>query len=145
ITSSTGQPPPNDGFRPYGIWVTAAGDVLVTDLSHTRVLRFRQSAAPPTLGKTVSVAAVRGKVLVKLPPGTSAPAAQTKGNGFVPLTQARLIPVGSQLDVRRGTVRLTTAANDRGGTQSGEFTAGIFQVLQTRKSPGLSNLRLTGK
>ena len=62
--------------------------------------------------KTANVAPVSGIVYIELPTGASlsrfggaaATASATKGTGFVPLTQARQIPVGSFLDTRGGTV-----------------------------------------
>jgi hypothetical protein len=95
---------------------------------------FNASAPPPVLGRSVTVARVSGTVLVKV-----------KGQSFKPLTADRGIPVGSLVDTRRGVVSLTSAVNARGTTQSGTFTAGIFQVLQARRSRGLTNLRLSGK
>jgi hypothetical protein len=103
------------------------------------------SVPAPVLGKSVNVKPVAGDVFVKLPRGASAGAAQTKGQGFVPLAQARQVPVGSILDVRRGTVRLTSAANTAGATQSGDFFSGIFQVLQARRRRGLTDLHLKGR
>ena len=111
------------------------------------------SAAPavpaPVVGRAVNVREVRGQVLVAVPAG-SARAAQSvpglKGLRFVPITQARQIPVGSVLDTRKGTVRLTSARDSRGTTQNGDFAAGVFQVLQSRaaRSKGLTELRLKG-
>jgi hypothetical protein len=88
----------------------------------------------PTLGRRVNVAVVRGTVLVKVP----------GDGGFVPLDEARQIPVGSLLDTRNGTVRLTSARDRQGNTQTGQFEGGIFKVLQGRNSGGLTELRLTG-
>jgi hypothetical protein len=88
---------------------------------------------PPVLGPTVNVAVVSGQVFVKLP-----------GQGFVPLSAARQIPAGSQVDARRGVVRLTSAANTSGAVQSGDFTGAVFQVLQSRRLHGLTDLNLTG-
>src|SRR5262249_9152408 len=72
--------------------------------------------------------------------------ASQKGLRFVPLTEARQIPTGSFLDTKRGTVSLSSATGAGAKTQSGEFTAGIFQVLQSRKrrEKGLTELRLKG-
>jgi hypothetical protein len=63
----------------------------------------------------------------------------------VPLTEARQIPIGSFLDTRRGSVRLTTATTG-GRTQNGDFSKGLFQTLQSRRkrSRGLTELRLKG-
>ena len=104
----------------------------------------------PRLGRTMNVQVVRGRVYVSLP-GNAAFASLSvpglKGRRFVPLRTARQIPMGSLLDTRRGTVRLTTA-RDATSTklQSGEFLSGVFQVLQSRarSARGLTELRLKG-
>lgn len=89
----------------------------------------------PVLGRTVNVEEVRGTVLVRL-----------RGGRFVPLSDAQQIPTGSLVDTRRGTVRLTSARDRGGNTQSGNFTGGIFQVAQSgrRADKGLTELRLKG-
>jgi Bacterial Ig-like domain (group 1) len=113
------------------------------------VLAFKLSA--PVLGKTVNVAVVSGVVFVKLPPGahlslagplSSAFESLSKGAGFIPLTEARQIPVGSTLDTTGGVARLTTATAKTGKFQSGDFGAGIFTILQNRKQRGLTNLNI---
>ena len=105
----------------------------------------------PVLGKTVNVAVVRGTVRIAVRAGSTAggggrAAASQKGLTFVPLTGARQIPVGSFLDTKRGTVRLVSATGSGRKTQSGQFNAGLFQVLQSRKrsAKGLTELRLKG-
>ncbi len=101
---------------------------------------------PPKLGRTANAVPLRGQVFVKLPGRSSAHAAQAKGRGFIPLSQARQIPMGSLLDTTRGAVRLTTSAASGSKTQSGSFDGGIFQVLQsrTRSKKGLTDLVLKG-
>jgi hypothetical protein len=65
---------------------------------------------------------------------------------YVPLDQAQQIGVGSFLDTRRGTVKLVTATGSRNKTQSGNFSLGIFKVLQSKKksAKGLTTLPLQG-
>ena len=101
---------------------------------------------PPVLGKTVNVEPVKGKVFVKLPRGGKFARASQKGATFVPLTEARSIPVKSIVDTRKGTVALRTARNRKGKIQSGRFAAGVFQVLQSRKrsEKGLTDVVLKG-
>jgi hypothetical protein len=96
------------------------------------------------LGETATVREVKGKVFIGIP-SSGARAAQ-KGLDFVPLEEARDIPIGSVLDTRKGTVALSTARNKKGRVQSGRFNAGLFQVLQSRKrrAKGLTELRLKG-
>jgi hypothetical protein len=93
--------------------------------------------APPVPGKSVVVRVVSGQVFVKYPPGR-APRAAGPAKGFVPLTGAANIPVGSQVDTSKGRVALTSAA-DTGAkkTQTSDFYQGIFEVKQTvpKKKP----------
>jgi hypothetical protein len=103
----------------------------------------------PTLGTLANVTPLSGTVTVALP-GSTARASATvpglKGRNFVPLSEARQLPIGSILDTRRGRARLTTARGTPGATQTGEFTSGVFQVLQSRnpRARGLTELRLKG-
>jgi hypothetical protein len=106
---------------------------------------------PPTLGKTVNVEPTSGTVLVKVPGGAASAASLgspwaanislAKGTGFIPLAQARQIPVGSILDTTKGTVRLTSATTTK-AVQVGTFQSGIFQELQSRAQRGLVTLNL---
>jgi TolB protein len=90
--------------------------------------------APPKLGETVNVSVVSGTVLVR-----------TRGaSGFSTLAQARQIKVGSQLDTKKGVVRLASAADNKGHTQSGDFGRGVFQVTQSKAAKGLTDLKLMG-
>jgi hypothetical protein len=114
----------------------------------------------PVLGKSVNVTPVSGIVYIELPPGATlasaasvspfspfalgvqASEALTKGQAFIPLTEARQIPVGSVLETTGGVVGITTAttASRKGKLQSGDFGAGIFKLLQNRKQKGLTDL-----
>jgi hypothetical protein len=92
---------------------------------------------PPVAGKSVNVNVVSGQVFLKLPAGRSG-RATGPAKGFVPLTGQKQIPVGSQLDTRKGRIALTSVA-DTGGkkTQASDFYDGIFQVKQSvpKKKP----------
>ena len=70
--------------------------------------------------------------------------ALTKGRAFIPLTEARQIPFGSILDTSKGVARITTAttASPKGKVQFGDFGAGLFKLLQTRKQRGLTELNI---
>ena len=103
----------------------------------------------PVLGRLVNVEVVRGRVYVSLPPGTARASATVpglKGRKFVRLRKARQIPVGSLLDTRKGTVRLTSARDKAGTPQTADFLGGVFQVRQSRKASakGLTEARLKG-
>jgi hypothetical protein len=130
-------------------WTAAAGGSGGGGTGKTGVLPSKQTLPAPVLGKTVNVEVVSGAVFVKLPPGAhlSKAASQSsgfeslsKGAGFIPLSEARQIPVGSTLDTTEGVVRLTAATAKFGKVQFGEFGAGIFTILQNRKQRGLTNL-----
>jgi hypothetical protein len=102
------------------------------------------------VGRIANVAPLSGQILVGIPAqlaGARGPArASQKGVTFVPLTEARQIPIGSFLDTRRGAVRLRTATGSRNRTQTGDFSRGMFQLLQSRRrsSRGLTALVLKG-
>jgi hypothetical protein len=101
---------------------------------------------PPKEGKTVNVSPVSGKVLVKLPPGSSAKVygVHAAATGFIPLGQAKQLPLGTIFDTSRGKVKLTSARNKNGTkTQSGNFNGGQFRVTQARKNP-LTHVSMVG-
>ncbi len=152
---------------PADVTVDRSGNVYVVNRFPHNVQKFTASAPPvasptpppilagkalpaPVLGRRVNVEPVKGQVFVSVPPGAGARASASvpglKGRRFVPLRQARQIPVGSLLDTRKGTVRLTSARNSSGATQSSEFLSGVFQVRQSgkRSARGLTELRLKG-
>jgi hypothetical protein len=120
----------SDGNHMAGTFSDSAGHNGFT-WSATRVTG--PPSAKPVLGRAVSVGPAGGHVLVKRP-----------GQGFVPLSGAQQIPVGSLLDTSGGTVRLTSAANTRGAVQTGDFSGGVFQVGQSRTGGGLTDLKLSG-
>jgi len=101
----------------------------------------------PQLGVNVNVQELSGQVFVGVR-GVAASAkgarASQKGITFVPLSEARQIPVGSFLDTRRGKLRLQSARDPRGTRQNGDFSQGLFQVLQSRRSRGLTDVVLKG-
>jgi virginiamycin B lyase len=90
------------------------------------------SAVPtPQLGRTVVVHPAKGTVRVRRP-----------GRGFEKLEEGESIPVGSLVDTRRGSVRLSTATDDDGHTQTGVFSGGVFSIDQGRN--GMTDLYLRG-
>jgi hypothetical protein len=92
-----------------------------------------QPVPPPVLGKSVNVSVRSGSVSVKLP-GTRAYAA---------LTELASIPVGSLIDARNGSVTLRSA-RPGGGTQTGTFHGGLFEVRQPKRPRGMIELVLRG-
>lgn len=99
---------------------------------------------PPAIGKTVNVSLVSGKVFVRLPHGGGGGGGGSTGPGFLPLTAARQLPVGSQVDARAGTIQLVTASAGAGKTQTGTFGEAVFGLAQSTKGPqkGLTMLSL---
>jgi hypothetical protein len=127
-------------------FVDSAGQTVISnEVTKTwaakEVLAFKHAPLPPpVLGKSVNVEPVSGVVLVKLPTGSQLTLGLAKGVGFSALGEPRQIPVGSTLDTSKGTARVITATASRGKLQTGEFTAGIFKILQARKQRGLTDL-----
>lgn len=115
--------------------VVPSGDVYVLNPGTSTVTRFREGApAPPVLGKTVDAQTVTGTVLVK-PRGS---------NTFTRLTAAISVAVGSTLDTRHGTVRITSAADTKGTTQTGDAYQGLFIIKQKATAGATTDFALTG-
>ena len=77
----------------------------------------------------------KGRVFVKRPGGTE----------FIELRDARSIPIGAEVDASKGTVKLETASNTSGGTQTGQFFDGSFTVTQTAGARPITDMRVTGR
>jgi hypothetical protein len=90
-------------------------------------------ATTPELGRSFGIEPASGTVTV-LVPGS---------NRAVSLSDAAEVPVGSVLDTRSGSVTLRTALAD-GTTQEGTFHGGMFEVRQSRKGSGMTELVLRG-
>jgi hypothetical protein len=108
---------------------------------------------PPVLGKAVDVAPVSGHVFILLPPGTSlgtagdartSAAALAKGQSFLPLTEARQIPTGSEIDALHGSLKMVSNTGKVGKTQTATLAGGVFKLTQVRKgiSKGLTTFKL---
>ncbi len=108
---------------------------------------FNYTVLAPRLGTRTVLERLSGSVRV-LPKGgsSSARTSQTKGRRFTPLAQPREIPIGSQIDSRKGRARITSSSNSSDGIQESDFFGGVFQVLQSRRrsSRGLTDLVLKG-
>jgi hypothetical protein len=106
------------------------------------------SPPPPRIGGTVNVTPVSGLVLIRPPRATASRAPRAaglvEGEGFLPLTEARRLPVNSQIDARPGSMRLVAAGSRRGQTQRATVAGGLFLLSQTRHGPvqGLTTLDL---
>ena len=149
---------PNVTYNVRAVATNSAGSA--TGPNQTLATPADPAPPPPVLGKAVNVTPVSGIVYIELPPGAAlasaaslspfspfalgaqAVEALTKGQTFIPLTEARQIPVGSVLETTGGVVGITTAttASRKGKQQTGDFGGGIFKLLQNRKQKGLTDL-----
>ena len=86
----------------------------------------------PTLGSSVVVHTVAGRVLIRRPGSAR----------FVPLAPDAEVPVNSEIDSSHGTIALTSALPS-GGDQTGRFGGGRFQLRQGRR--GYVDLYLRGR
>jgi hypothetical protein len=139
---------PDGTTVPLGCSPTPQPQLRINYTSHTVTATVVASSSPPppVIGQTATVAPEKGKVLIKLPPGSSPKAfglSAAAAAGFVPLTAGATVPVGATLDTTHGQVRLNTATNRSGGTQTGHFSKGVFTVLQGRKNP-LTTISMAG-
>ena len=101
---------------------TDAGNATTTSRSFLVVL--------PTANRTVVGVVVKGKVLVRL-----------KGKKtFAALDPTKPIPLGSEIDTRKGTILLTAQPKKNGSTQSAQLFDGLFVVTQ---SGGITQLKLS--
>ncbi len=134
---------PNSTYHVRAVAANALGVTAGTDVT------FRTASdappPPPILGKAFNAQPVSGRVLVLLPASArsgQARASAVKGVGYIPLTEARQLPVGTIFNAASGSVRLTTATATRGRVQAGTFGGGVFKLLQSRRARGLSELSL---
>jgi hypothetical protein len=88
--------------------------------------------APPVLGKSMAVAPVDGKVLVRLP----------SSGGYVSLADAGSVPNGAVVDARRGTLTLKTALDAAGHVQTATVRGAVFEVRQSATGNGMTDLVL---
>jgi virginiamycin B lyase len=86
----------------------------------------------PKVGRAVVVQPVKGTVRVRRP----------DGKGFVKLEDDESIPVGSLVDARGASVRLSSATGSEGHTQTGVFSGGLFSIAQGKD--GMTDLYLRG-
>ena len=93
------------------------------------------SPPAPRFAKSVDIGLITGVVIVRPPTGPA----------FRLGAQDRNIPVGSGLDTTHGAVDLRAAyapSQHTSGVQDGNFSGGLFEVLQQRTEGGLTELDL---
>jgi streptogramin lyase len=125
---------PNHFLNPLAVAASSSGKVYVADAGNNRIEAFGKIPAP-VFGKTVNVAPAGGTVRVKPP----------HGHRFRPLFSLTQIKVGSIIDTTSGKVQLTSAKDRLGTTQTANFFAGRFKVLQPRKGKPITEIKLEGK
>jgi thrombospondin type 3 repeat protein len=151
LASTAAPPPPDadgDGVPDAADDCPADANPAQADADHDGVGDACEVGAagtdPPVDGRIVIVRVLSGQVFVKLPAHAStarhlaqvAPIA-----GFVPLKGVAALPVGTEVDARRGTLRLTSTVDGRrigrgGRTQTATLSAGIFAIRQRRLAEG---------
>jgi streptogramin lyase len=87
----------------------------------------------PVLGSSAGAQPTSGTILVQQPSGA-----------FVPLSGARTLPVGTVIDATRGAVRLITAIDRHGRTQSVTVWGGVFEIRQSKTEGGYTRIILRG-
>ncbi len=127
----------------YDVRLVTSTTGLGTTYGPERIFTVPRAAAPPPpiLGKSFDLKPVSGLVLIKPPPGQSIGPVK----GFVPLTQARRIPSGSQIDTLKGKLSVTAAPGAKHGRQDvGVFSGAVFKLTQARSgsAKGLTTLAL---
>jgi len=107
--------------------------------------------APVVAGANAQVTAISGEVFIKLPKGAKAYARAAQKapiSGFVPIKGVATVPIGSEIDARKGELELKTASKfgkgQRTGLQQGRFRAGLFKIRQAaRKRAGATSTKPT--
>src|SRR4051794_2878463 len=122
---------------PAGIAVSPTGSIYVAQPAAARVSSFTETGGanlpPPSTGQTANAEPVSGTVKVRAP----------GSNQFVTLAAGQQIPIGSIVDVTKGTVDLTTTA-DATTTQTARFYSGVFKLAQTKAAKPVTELQLFG-
>jgi dipeptidyl aminopeptidase/acylaminoacyl peptidase len=112
-------------------------NIVRTNIDVATTLDWGVAAAPvvppPVTGVNVNIAPVSGTVLVKLKGAAN----------FTPLTALSSVPVGSELDLTKGRIRLTSTGA-AGATQTAVFYQGRAVVGQTRAATPVTTLTLSG-
>jgi hypothetical protein len=90
-------------------------------------------AAPPVIAKTANADVVSGVVKVKVP----------GSNTFVTVSDPSQIPLGSQIDASKGVVAIQVAADNKGKTQTGNFSQGTFTMSQDKTAKPITTMTLS--
>jgi hypothetical protein len=144
---------PNAEYHVRLVATNSQGTAVGPDATFTT--RQDPAPPPPVLGQTENLMPVTGLVFIKLPHGKSSGNALradakglTKGQGYIPLTEARQVPVGTSIDSRRGTLSLVAASGHGHGHSEQTHTArvggAVFGFAQSRSplTKGLTTFTL---
>lgn len=125
------------GLVPSGVYhvraVATNSSGVAAGADATFATAKRPPPPAPVLGRSFNAQPVSGTVNFFLPAHTHL---------AEPLNQALSLPVGTIVDATHGTVRLTSATQTLGHSQSGDFGGGRFELLQDRRQHGLTELLL---
>ena len=126
------------GFSsPGGVAISSTGLIYVTQPGAFRVARYGETGGanlpPPQTGTSANAQPVNGTVRVKQP----------GSNQFITLASGQQIPIGSIIDVTKGTIDLTTTAG-ADQTQTARFFSGVFKLTQTKTANPVTELQLFG-
>ena len=131
---------PNALYHVRLVAVNSAGTVVAPD--QTFVTGQDPAPAAPVIAKSANLVPVSGLVFIKAPRGLKLRAARAaavggvvKGQGFVPLTEARQVPIGSEIDARRGTLEVVVASGHARRTQQARLAGAVFSSSQARTGP----------
>lgn len=96
----------------------------------------------PAQGRTFNIEPVSGVVKIRVL--RRAGRVHSAGSSFTPLEEAQQVPISTEVDVTKGRVRMTLAADRRGNIQKGEFYGGVYTTTQPRTGTRpISELRLS--
>ena len=118
--------------NPDGSGLTRTGIDVATTLDWG-VAAAAPPVPPPAVGVNVNVSPVSGVVLVRLRGAAN----------FVALGALQSLPVGSEIDVTRGRIRLVSASSGT-QTQTADFYQGRAVIGQSRGAAPLTTLTLSG-
>jgi hypothetical protein len=95
---------------------------------------------PPVIGKSANFVPVSGLVFIESPRIKSAHASGTtgpvNGPGYLPLTEPRQVPIGSDIDARAGAMQVVVASAHGGDTQRSTLFGALVSLSQTRSGLG---------
>jgi hypothetical protein len=85
----------------------------------------------PEQGETANIEPVSGRVRITIKQNRNG---KVVAAGSEVLKDARQVPLATVIDTRRGRVRMTTASNNKGDVQKGEFYGGVYTTTQSATS-----------